>query len=182
MTSNQPASAYFLVDDKVRPRKATLSVIVDNEVGALARVVGLFSGRGYNIESLTVAETDHQKHTSRITIVTSGTNEVITQIMAQVGRLVPVHNVVDLAVEKPGVEREMALIKVAGEGDRRAEALRLSEVFRARVIDITHTSFIFELTGTPEKTDAFVELMIPLGMVEYSRTGVVAIGRGAEAQ
>ncbi|MCB1606274.1 MAG: acetolactate synthase small subunit [Xanthomonadales bacterium] len=181
-TSNQPASAYFLVDDQERPRKATLSVTVDNEVGALARVVALFSGRGYNIESLTVAETDHQKHTSRITIVTSGTNEVITQIMAQIGRLVPVHRVVDLTVEKPGVEREMALIKVAGEGDRRAEALRLSEVFRARVIDITHTSFIFELTGTPEKIDAFVDLMIPLGMVEYSRTGVVAIGRGAEAQ
>jgi len=182
MTSNQPASAYFLVDDVARPRKATLSVTVDNEVGALARVVGLFSGRGYNIESLTVAETDHQKHTSRITIVTSGTNEVITQIMAQIGRLIPVHNVVDLAVEKPGVEREMALIKVAGEGDRRAETLRLSEVFRARVIDITHTSFVFELTGTPEKIDAFVELMIPLGMVEYSRTGVVAIARGSEAQ
>jgi acetolactate synthase-1/3 small subunit len=181
MTQPQPASAYFLVDQQDRVRKATLSVTVDNEVGALARVVSLFSGRGYNIESLTVAETDHQKHTSRITIVTSGTDEVIIQIMAQIGRLVPVHRVVDLGREMPGVEREMALIKVAGEGDRRAEALRLSEVFRARVIDITHTSFIFELTGTPEKIDAFVDLMIPLGMVEYSRTGVVAIARGAEA-
>jgi acetolactate synthase-1/3 small subunit len=179
--SNQPASAYFLVDAPAREAKATLAILVDNEVGALARVVGLFSGRGYNIESLTVAETDHQKHTSRITIVTRGTPAIIEQIKAQLGRLIPVHRVVDLTVDKPGLEREMALVKVAGEGERRAEALRLSEVFRARVIDITHNSFIFELTGTPTKIDAFVDLMIPLGLVEFSRTGVVAIGRGAEA-
>ncbi len=179
--TTQPASAYFLVDAAERETRATLAILVDNEVGALARVVGLFSGRGYNIESLTVAETDHQKHTSRITIVTRGTPAVIEQIKAQLGRLIPVQRVVDLAVDKPGLEREMALVKVAGDGDKRAEALRLSEVFRARVIDITHTSFIFELTGAPQKIDAFVELMIPLGMVEYSRTGVVAISRGAEA-
>ena len=177
----QPASAYFLSDAKPRPAKATLSITVDNEVGALARVVGLFSGRGYNIESLTVAETDHQKHTSRITIVTSGTPEVIAQIKAQLGRLVPVHRVVDLSVDRPGIEREMALIKVAGEGDKRVEALRLSDAFRARVIDTTHTSFVFELTGAPSKIDAFVDLMKPLGLVEVSRTGVVAIARGAEA-
>lgn len=178
---SQPASAYFLVDAASRPVKATLSITVDNEVGALARVVGLFAARGYNIESLTVAETDHQKHTSRITIVTSGTAHMIEQIKAQIGRLVPVHRVVDLATEKPGLEREMALIKVASSGEQRAEALRLAEVFRARVIDISPASFVFELTGTPVKIDAFVEMMLPLGLVELSRTGVVAIGRGAEA-
>lgn len=176
----QPASAYFMVDAASRPAKATLSIIVDNEVGALARVVSLFSGRGYNIESLTVAETDHQKHTSRITIVTSGTADVIEQIKAQLGRLVPVHRVVDLMLDKPGLEREMALVKIAASGDQRAEALRLAEVFRARVIDISPQSFVFELTGTSVKIDAFVEMMIPIGLVELSRTGVVAIGRGAE--
>lgn len=179
--STQPASAYFLTDDAPHTVRATLSVLVDNEVGALARVVGLFSGRGYNIESLTVGETDHQKHTSRITIVTSGTPQIIEQIKAQLGRLVPVRRVVDLSVDKPGVEREMALVKVAGSGEQRAEMLRLSDVFRARVIDITHTSFTFELTGSPVKIDAFVDLMTPLGLVEMSRTGVVAIARGDEA-
>jgi acetolactate synthase-1/3 small subunit len=181
MSAHQPASAYFMVDRSTRQTKATLSILVDNEVGVLARVVGLFSGRGYNIESLTVAETDHQRHFSRITIVTSGTPEVIEQIKAQLGRIVPVHRVVDLSVDKPGIEREMALIKVTSSGDPRAEALRLSEVFRARVIDITHSSFVFELTGAPQKIDAFVELMIPLGLVELGRTGVVALSRGGEA-
>lgn len=177
----QPASAYFLSDQAPRSVRVTLSILVDNEVGALARVVGLFSGRGYNIESLTVGETDHQKHTSRITIVTSGTPQIIEQIKAQLGRLIPVRRVVDLSTDKPGVEREMALVKVSGSGEQRAEMLRLSNVFRAHVIDITHTSFTFELTGSPTKIDAFVELMIPLGLVELSRTGVVAIGRGGEA-
>ena len=161
--------------------RVTLSIQVDNEVGALARVVGLFSGRGYNIESLTVGETDHQKRSSRITVVTTGTPQIIAQIKAQLGRLIPVRRVVDLSVDKAGVEREMALVKVAGTGEQRAEMLRLSNVFRARVIDITHASFTFELTGSPTKIDAFVDLMIPLGMVEMSRTGVVAIGRGDEA-
>jgi acetolactate synthase-1/3 small subunit len=178
--SAQPASAYFLVDQRARDTRAILSVLVDNEAGALARVVGLFSGRGYNIESLTVAETDHHRHTSRITIVTAGTPDVIEQIKAQLLRLVPVHKVVDLAVDKPGIEREMALVKVKSSGDHRVEALRLSEAFRARVIDTTHTSFVFELTGAPAKIDAFIELMIPLGLVETSRTGVVAISRGPD--
>lgn len=177
----QPASAYFPSDDPGRNVRATLSILVDNEVGALARVVGLFSGRGYNIESLTVGETDHEKRTSRITIVTSGTAHIIEQIKAQLGRLIPVRRVVDLSVDKAGVEREMALVKVAGSGDQRAEMLRLSNVFRAHVIDITHTSFTFELTGSSSKIDAFVDLMTPLGLVEMSRTGVVAIGRGGEA-
>jgi acetolactate synthase-1/3 small subunit len=179
--TQQPGSAYFLVDSKAREIKTTLAVLVDNEPGVLARVVGLFSGRGYNIESLTVAETDHIGHTSRITIVTSGTPEVIEQIKAQLSRLIPVHRVVDLSLDKPGIEREMALVKVAGTGDKRVEAMRLTEVFRARVLDTTHTSFVFEITGNPEKIDAFIDLMKPLGLVEVSRTGVVAIARGSEA-
>lgn len=177
----QPGSAYFLVDNKGKEIRTTFSVLVDNEAGVLARVIGLFSGRGYNIESLTVAEVDHLDHTSRITIVTSGTPEVLEQIRHQLERLVPVHKVIDLTAEKPGIEREMALIKVAGTGDKRLEAMRLSEVFRARVIDTTHASFVFELTGAQQKIDAFVDLMKPLGLVEVSRTGVVAISRGAEA-
>jgi len=159
----------------------TIAVLVDNEAGVLARVIGLFSGRGYNIESLTVAEVDSAGHTSRITVVTSGTPMVIEQIKAQLERLVPVHKVVDLTSEAPGIEREMALVKVAGTGERRVEALRLSDAFRARVIDTTHTSFIFEVTGAPDKIDAFVGLMRPLGLVDVSRTGVVAIARGPEA-
>jgi|SRR5688572_10141918 acetolactate synthase-1/3 small subunit len=158
----------------------TLSVIVDNEPGVLARVVGLFSGRGYNIESLTVAEVDRAAHTSRITVVTSGTPEVIDQIQAQLSRLVPVHRVLDLTLEKPGVERELALVKVAGAGEKRVEAMRLSEVFRARVVDTTLESFVFEITGAPFKIDSFVDLMRPLGLVEVSRTGVAAISRGAD--
>jgi acetolactate synthase-1/3 small subunit len=176
-----PKSAYFLVDGKAAIIRTTLAVTVDNEAGVLARVVGLFSARGYNIDSLTVAEVDVASHTSRITIVTSGTAEVIEQIKAQLGRLVPVHRVLDIKKDAPGLEREMALVKVAGAGDKRVEALRLAEVFRARVIDTTHASFVFEVTGAPDKITAFVELMRPLGLVEVSRTGVVAIARGAEA-
>jgi len=159
----------------------TIAVLVDNEAGVLARVIGLFSGRGYNIESLTVAEVDQAEHTSRITIVTVGTPAVIEQIKAQLERLVPVHKVVDLTVEAPSVEREMAMVKVAGSGERRVEALRLADAFRARIVDTTHTSFIFEITGAPDKIDAFIGLMRPLGLVDVSRTGVVAIARGAEA-
>jgi acetolactate synthase-1/3 small subunit len=159
----------------------TIAVLVDNEAGVLARVIGLFSGRGYNIESLTVAEVDSAGHTSRITIVTRGTPMVIEQIKAQLERLVPVHKVVDLSSDAPGIEREMAMVKVAGVGEKRVEALRLSDAFRARVIDTTHTSFVFEVTGAPEKIDAFVGLMRPLGLVDVSRTGVVAIARGPEA-
>lgn len=159
----------------------TIAILVDNEAGVLARVIGLFSGRGYNIESLTVAETDHASGLSRITMVTSGTPMVIEQIKAQLDRLVPVHAVRDLTVEGPAVEREMALVKVAGEGDRRVESLRLADAFRARVVDTTTQSFTFEITGSSEKIDAFIELMKPLGLVDVSRTGVVAITRGPEA-
>lgn len=158
----------------------TLTVIVDNEVGVLARVIGLFSGRGYNIDSLTVAEVDHETAQSRITIVTTGTPEVIEQIKAQLGRLIPVHGVNDLTVEGHSVERELAMIKVIGTGDKRVEALRTSEIFRANVVDSTLESFVFELTGTPEKIDAFVDLMRPLGLADVARTGVAAIARGLD--
>lgn len=156
----------------------TISVIVDNEAGVLARVVGLFSGRGYNIESLTVSEVDTRHGRSRITIVTSGTRMIIEQIKAQLDRLVPVHKVADLTVDGAHVSREMALVKVSGEGEKRVEAMRLADVFRARVVDSTRKSFVFELTGSGEKIDAFVDLLKELGLVEIARTGAVALSRG----
>jgi len=156
----------------------TLAVLVENEPGVLARVIGLFSGRGYNIDSLTVAEVDHTGHLSRITIVTSGTPQVIEQIKAQLGRIVSVHDVHDLTVEGQSVERELAMFKVVGSGDKRVEALRLADIFRANVVDSTLESFVFEITGAPEKIDAFAELMRPLGLVEVARTGVAALSRG----
>jgi acetolactate synthase-1/3 small subunit len=159
----------------------TMAVLVDNEAGVLARVIGLFAGRGYNIESLTVAEVNHAEGLSRITIVTRGTPQVIDQIEAQLERLVPVHKVSNLTTEGPSVERELALVKVAATGDPRVESLRLADAFRARVLDTTTDSFTFEITGNSDKIDAFVELMKPLGLVDVSRTGVVAIRRGAEA-
>lgn len=156
----------------------TLAVLVENEPGVLARVIGLFSGRGYNIDSLTVAEVDHTGHLSRVTIVTSGTPQVIEQIKAQLGRIVSVHTVHDLTVEGPSVERELAMFKVAGKGDNRVEALRLADIFRANVVDSTLESFVFEITGAPEKIDAFADLMRPLGLIEVARTGVAALSRG----
>jgi acetolactate synthase-1/3 small subunit len=158
----------------------TLSIIVDNEPGVLARVIGLFSGRGYNIESLTVSETEHEKHLSRITIVTRGTPMVIEQIKNQLDRLVPIHRVVDMTVAGPHIERELAMIKVAGKGEPRVEALRLADAFRARVIDAGTESFIFEITGASDKIDSFINLMLPLGLIEVSRTGIVAIARGPQ--
>jgi acetolactate synthase I/III small subunit len=157
----------------------TIAVLVDNEPGVLARVIGLFSGRGYNIESLTVAEVDRREQLSRITIVTSGTPMIIEQIKAQLSRLVPVHKVHDLTEEGPFVEREMALVKVTGKGESRIEALRLADIFRARVVDTTIESFVFEMTGSAEKLNAFIALMEPLGLAEVSRTGAAAIARGA---
>lgn len=173
-------SAYDLRDPNAEAIEThTLTVLVDNEAGVLARVIGLFSGRGYNIESLTVAEVDHLGHLSRITVVTTGTPAVIEQIKAQLGRIVPVHDVHDLTVEGQSVERELALFKVTGSGDKRIEALRLAEIFRANVVDSTLESFVFEMTGTSEKIDAFADLMRPLGLVETARTGVAAVARGA---
>ncbi|MEM6824627.1 MAG: acetolactate synthase small subunit [Pseudomonadota bacterium] len=175
-------SAYDLRDPHAEGMEShTLAVIVDNEAGVLARVIGLFSGRGYNIESLTVAEVDHEGHRSRITVVTTGTPSVIEQIKAQLGRIVPVHEVHDLTVDGPAVERELALFKVAGGGNDRIEALRLAEIFRANVVDSTLASFVFEITGTPAKIDAFADLMRPIGLVEMARTGVAAIARGSAA-
>jgi acetolactate synthase-1/3 small subunit len=160
------------------PRAATIAVLVENEPGILARVVGLFSGRGYNIDSLTVAPVDETGRISRITIVTSGTEMVIEQIKAQLDRLVPVHKVSDLTLEGPHLTRELALIKVVGKGEHRMEALRLADAFRARVVDATTESFVFEMTGNADKIDAFCALMRPVGLAEVSRTGAVAIARG----
>jgi acetolactate synthase-1/3 small subunit len=159
-------------------RSATISILVENEAGVLARVIGLFSGRGYNIDSLTVAPVDDERGRSRINIVTSGSEMVIEQIKAQLDRLVPVHRLSDLSREGPHIARELALIKVIGAGDRRVEALRIADAFRARVIDATTDSFIFELTGATDKLDAFLDLMRPLGLAEVSRTGIAAIARG----
>jgi len=172
-------SAYDLRDPNADVVEThTLAVTVDNEAGVLARVIGLFSGRGYNIESLTVAEINEESHQSRITIVTKGTPQVIEQIKAQLGRIIPVHTVHDLTVDGPHIERELALFKVAGTGDHRVEALRLADIFRANVVDSTLDSFVFEMTGTSEKIDAFADLMRPLGLIETARTGVAAISRG----
>ena len=155
-----------------------MSVLVDNEPGVLARVVGLFSGRGYNIESLTVAEVNFEDNLSRITIVTSGTPMVIAQIKAQLERLVPVHGVDDLTVDGPHVERELALVKVRGSGEARVESLRIADIFRARAVDSSNDSFVFEIVGDTGKLNAFIELMGPLGLIDVSRTGVAAIARG----
>ena len=180
MPNTQPGSAYYLEERKDAPETHTLSILVDNEPGVLARIAGLFSGRGYNIESLTVSETEHLKHVSRITIVTTGTPMVIEQIKHQLERMIPIHSVVDMTLTGRSIERELAMVKVRGTGERRVEALRLSDAFRARVIDATTESFVFELTGKSDKIDQFVGLMLPLGLVEVSRTGIVAITRGPE--
>ncbi|WP_039019658.1 acetolactate synthase small subunit [Halocynthiibacter namhaensis] len=156
----------------------TLACVVDNEAGVLARVIGLFAGRGYNIDSLTVAEIDKEGSLSRITIVTTGTPAIIEQIKAQLGRIVPVHEVHDLTVEGASVERELALLRVHGTGDARVEALRLADIFRAQVVDSTLESFVFEITGTPDKVDAFADLLRPLGLGRIARTGVAALSRG----
>ena len=161
-------------------RQHTISVLVDNEAGVLARVVGLFSGRGYNIESLTVAEVDPENALSRITILTSGTPMIIEQIKAQLGRLVPVHKVNDLTLEGPHVARELAMVKVVGSGEKRVESLRIADIFRARAVDSTNKSFVFEIVGDTGKVNAFIKLMEKLGLTEVSRTGVVAIARGTK--
>jgi acetolactate synthase-1/3 small subunit len=181
-----PASAYFITDEKQAIESRTLSIVVDNEPGVLARVIGLFSGRGYNIESLTVSETDHTKHLSRITIVTKGAKPVIEQLKSQLDRIVPVHRVVDLTQTAVGlgedgpIERELALVKVAGRGEDRVEALRLADVFRAKAVDSTTDHFVFEITGKTSKIEKFIQIMAPLGLVEVCRTGVAAMSRGKD--
>jgi acetolactate synthase-1/3 small subunit len=159
----------------------TLAVTVDNEPGVLARIAGLFSGRGYNIESLTVSETEHEKHISRITVVTSGTENVIDQIKAHLDRLVPVHRVVDLTLQGEALERELALVKVVGKGEHRVEAMRLAAAFGARTLDASLTSFVFELTGSTDEIERFIKLMTVVGLTEVSRTGIAAMSRGPEA-
>jgi acetolactate synthase I/III small subunit len=176
-----PTTTHYPAMTTVEPVETrTLCVLVDNEPGVLARVIGLFAGRGYNIDSLTVSETEHEKHLSRITIVTRGTAMVLEQIKNQLDRLVPVHRVVDLSVGGPAIARELAMVKVRGSGEHRMEALRLADAFRARVIDATTESFVFEITGASDKIESFINLMLPVGLVEVSRTGVVAIARGPE--
>lgn len=169
---------YSYTDKKIEMHRHIIAVLVENEFGILARVTGLFSARGYNIQSLTVAEVDAERKISRITIVITGDDMIIQQIKAQLERLVPVHSVHDLTVECKPVERELALVKVKGTGEKRVEALRIADIFRAHVVDATTESFIFELTGASEKLDTFVELMRPLGLINIARTGVVAISRG----
>ncbi len=180
MGQDAPASAYDMAAPTEAEGAATFAVMVDNEPGVLHRVVGLFAARGYNIESLTVAETDRGAHLSRITVVTRGTPHVLAQIEAQLEKLVSTRDVHNVTADPNGAERELALVKVRGEGAERMEALRLAEIFRARVIDTTTASFIFEITGAPDKIDKFAELMRPLGLVEISRTGVLSIRRGAD--
>ena len=180
MAQTQSQSVYPVTRDEGAAREVVLAVIVDNEPGVLARVVSLISARGYNIESLTVAETDVEKHTSRITIVTRGAEQKIEQIKAQLTRLVPVRRVIDVTQERDALERELALIKVTNTGEQRVESMRLADIFRARALDTTHTSFVFEITGAREKINAFIELMKPLGLKEVSRTGVLSIRRGVE--
>lgn len=169
-----------MVDTASLQKRHVISVLVDNEFGVLGRVIGLFSGRGYNIDSLTVAEVYNSRHLSRITIVTTGSDKVINQIKTLLERLIPVHKVVDLGDEGPYVERELMLIKINGKGNDRVEALRIAEIFRANVVDSTTKSFVFEMTGKPEKLDAFIDLMRPLGLSEVCRTGVTAISRGED--
>lgn len=173
-------SVYGIGPKDQLPETHTLAVLVDNEPGVLARVIGLFAGRGYNIESLTVAETDPEANRSRITIVSTGTPMVIEQIKHQLGRFVPVHQVCDLTIEGPHVSRELALLKMVGKGEKRIESLRIADIYRARVVDSTLDSFVFEITGSSEKVNAFIDIMKPLGLAEISRTGVVAISRGAQ--
>ena len=181
-TKSVPKSHYVGPGAAQEVVSRTLSVLVDNEPGVLARVIGLFSGRGYNIDSLTVTETEHEKHLSRITIVTRGTPNVIEQIKHQLQRLIPVHHVHDLTLEGRSLERELALIKISGRGEKRIEALRLAEIFRASVIDASTEHFVFEITGRTSKIEQFIQIMTELGLVEVARTGIAAIGRGPSSQ
>lgn len=180
-TNLQPSgSAYFITKPTAESERHTLSVLVDNEPGILARIAGLFSARGFNIDSLTVSETNHEKGRSRITVVTVARPKVLTQIKLQLERLIPVHKVHDLTQEGKCLERELALVKVAGKGENRVETLRLADAFRAQVVDASTGSFIFEITGKSSKIEQFIALMVPLGLVEVVRTGVSAISRGSD--
>ena len=179
-TTTSPTTHYPAAPAAQRPESHTLSVIVDNEPGVLARVIGLFSGRGYNIDSLTVSETEHEKHVSRITIVTRGTPMVIEQIKNQLERLIPIHRVIDVTLTGQAIEHELAMIKVRGIGNQRAEALRIANDFDARVVDDTTESFVFEVSGSTDKIERCISALLPVGLIEVSRSGIVAITRGSE--
>lgn len=179
MNAEGPAAPISMSEEiSEEMRRHVISVLVDNETGVLARVIGMVAARGYNIESLTVAEVDHNRNLSRINILTAGTRRIIEQIKAQLGRLIPVHEVRDLTAEGPSVARELALVKVVGTGEKRNEALRIGDIFRTNVVDSTVSSFVFEIVGNSQKVDAFIDLMRPLGLTEVSRTGIAAIARG----
>jgi acetolactate synthase-1/3 small subunit len=180
MVQSQKQSHYPDPANKQEIVARTLSVLVDNEPGVLSRIAGLFSARGYNIDSLTVTETEHEKHLSRFTIQTKGTPAVIEQIKHQLERMVPVHRVHDLTIEGESLERELALVKVAGKGEKRIEALRLAEIYRAQVIDASTEHFVFEITGPTVDIERFIRIMTELGLVEVSRTGIAAMARGAQ--
>jgi len=181
MSNDQPASVYDLTPSGEVENLATFAILVDNEPGVLHRLVGLFAARGYNIESLTVAETDRRAHTSRVTIVTRGAPHGLEQLEAQLEEMEDTRHVQDVTRDPNGLERELALVKVKSTGAERVEALRVADIFRAKVIDTTHESFVFELTGASSKIDKFIDLMRALGLVELSRTGVLSLTRGAQA-
>jgi acetolactate synthase-1/3 small subunit len=180
MVQSQKQSHYPDPSNKQEIVSRTLSVLVDNEPGVLSRIAGLFSGRGYNIDSLTVTETEHEKHLSRFTIVTKGTPAVIEQIKHQLERMVPVHRVQDITASGEPIERELALVKVAGKGEKRIESLRLAEIYGATVIDASIEHFVFEITGPTAEIERFIRIMMELGLVEVSRTGIAAMRRGPE--
>ena len=156
--------------------KHVISVLLENEPGALSRVVGLFSARGYNIETLTVAPTEDAT-LSRMTIVTTGSDEVIEQITKHLNRLIDVVKVVDLT-EGPHIEREMMLVKVRAVGKEREEVKRMADIFRGRIIDVTDKSYTIELTGDQGKITAFIDALDRSAILETVRTGVSGIGRG----
>ena len=178
---NAPTTSHYPAAPTAQKSEThTLSVLVDNEPGVLARVIGLFSGRGYNIDSLTVSETEHEKHVSRITIVTRGTPMVIEQIKNQLERLIPIHRVIDVTLTGQAIEHELAMIKVRGTGDKRTKALDIANDFDARVVDDTAESFVFEVSGSTEKIERCIAALLPEGLIEVSRSGIVAITRGPE--
>lgn len=177
---NSKLAVYEIIEQKDEQVSHTLSVILDDEPGALSRVLSVFTSRGYNIDSLTVSQIDDEKAVSRITIVTKGSYAVIQQIMALLDRLVPVYEVRDLTYESPHIERAVALVKVICHGEQRAASQALADRFGAKTIDSTPESFIFELCDIPSKIEKFIVLMKPLGVCEVCKTGVTAIARGAE--
>ena len=176
-----PKSAYSVSTKKEKTDTHIFVVWVDNEAGVLARDVGLFSGRGYNIESLAVAEVDKKKHVSRITIVTKGTPEVIKQIKLQLGKLVPVHKVADFSRNDPKILfKELALLKVAGTSKKLDKAKKLCKKYNCVILDKTKKSFVIQVTALRREIDKLIVTLKPLGLISVSRTGAVAMTKGKE--